>query len=100
MNAYAKIEHESIVKITSKGQVFLSKALREKGGMIPGGSVGISASENGDLIIRKVDGLAETPSQRSERVRAALTALRGKYPNPDGMSTDEYMKWLRGDWEP
>jgi antitoxin PrlF len=99
MNAHVKIEHESIVKITSKGQVFLSKALREKGGMVPGGSVGISANENGDLIVRKVYEGVESPEERSARIRAALEAATGIM-DLDGMSTDEYMKWLRGDWEP
>jgi antitoxin PrlF len=99
MNAHVKIEHESIVKITSKGQVFLSKALREKGGMVPGGSVGISANENGDLVMRKVDAGVESPEERSARIRAALEAATGIM-DLDGMSTDEYMKWLRGDWEP
>lgn len=98
MNAQTVIEHESIVKITSKGQVFLSKAIRQKGGIAPGASVGISANENGEIILRKIADSIETPDERSARVKAALEALRGKYKT--GRSTDEIMREIRGDWEP
>lgn len=100
MNAHSKIEHETVVKLTSKGQVFLSKAIRDKVGLVPGGSVGIRANEQGEVVLRAISERAETPEERGARIRAALEALRGKYPNPDGMTTDEYMRWLRGDQQP
>lgn len=60
MNGHVKFEHESIVKISSKGFVTLSKALLEKSGIGLGETVGVSANENGDLIIRKIDKDAES----------------------------------------
>lgn len=100
MGKVEKFEGETVVKLTSKGQVFLSKAVRERAGMAPGSSVAIRSNENGEVILRSVNDGVETPDERQARILAALEAIRGKYPNPDGMTTDEYMLWLRGDHQP
>ena len=100
MSSAARLSDEAVVKVTSKGQVFLSKAVREKAGITPGGSVAVRSNEQGEVVLRSVENRVETPDERAARVRAALEAIRGKYPNPDGMTTDEYMLWLRGDHQP
>lgn len=100
MVSMARMSDEAVVKVTSKGQVFLSKALREKAGITPGGSVAVRSNDQGEVVLRAVPGHVETPDERGARIKAALEALRGKYPNTDGRSTDEYMRWLRGDHQP
>ena len=94
MNAHTKIELETIVNMTVKGQVLIPKALRERNGLIPGGPVRVGLNERGETVVLP----AETPEQKEARIRLALDDLVGRY--PVGMGTDAYMRWLRGDWEP
>lgn len=101
MNAHSKIEQETLVNMTSKGQVLIPKALRDRAGLKAGQPVRVGTNDRGETVILPVEGAApETPEQRRARVLAAIDALAGKYPNPNGMTTDEYMRELRGDWEP
>lgn len=101
MNQLAPINHETTVNMTRKGQVLIPKAVRDLIGLVPGEAVRVGTNDRGEAVIvpakRRIE---ETVEQRSKRIRAALEAVAGKYPNPDGMTTDEYMVWLRGDWEP
>lgn len=94
MNAPTKIELETTVNMTVKGQVLIPKALRERNGLIPGGPVRVGLNERGETVVLP----AETTEQKEARIRSALEDLVGKY--PVGMGTDAYMRWLRGDWEP
>lgn len=88
-------------RLTSKAQVTIPKDVRIALGVKPGDLVRFDRAPDGTFTIAKGDEPAvETPEQRRIRIRAALEASVGKYPNPDGMTTDEYMKWLRGDWRP
>ena len=99
MNAHSKIEHETLVNMTSKGQVLIPKALRDRNGLVPNGPVRVGINDRGEtVVLPPVPQPAETPEQRKARIRAGLEALRGKYPS--GRSTDEIMRDLRGDWEP
>lgn len=101
MNAHTKIEHETLVNMTSKGQVLIPKAIRDLNGLVPNGPVRVGLNDRGETVVLPANGkLAETPEQKRARIRAALESVAGKYPNPGGMTTDEYMKWLRGDWQP
>jgi antitoxin PrlF len=86
-------------KLTSKAQVTAPKDVRAFLGVKPGDIVRFESDAQGRVALSKGEE-QEAPEARRDRMRAALSALRGKYPNPDGMSTDEYMVWLRGDWEP
>jgi antitoxin PrlF len=99
MNAQTKIEHETLVNMTSKGQVLIPKALRDRNGLIPNGPVRVGLNDRGETVILPNSPVnVETPEQRRARIRAALEAATGII--DIGMSTDEYMKELRGDWEP
>jgi antitoxin PrlF len=99
MNAQSKIDHETLVNMTSKGQVLIPKALRELNGLTPGGAVRVGTNDRGEtVILPATGGASETSTERQTRIRAALAALCGKY--PIGMSTDEYMREIRGDWQP
>ncbi|WP_298288486.1 AbrB/MazE/SpoVT family DNA-binding domain-containing protein [Novosphingobium sp.] len=101
MNAHSKIEQETLVNMTSKGQVLIPKALRDRAGLKAGQPVRVGTNDRGETVILPVDASQpETPEQRRDRVLAAIDAIAGKYPTPNGMSTDEYMRDLRGDWEP
>ena len=98
MTAQVPIEHETLVNMTSKGQVLIPKAIRDAQGLRPG-PVRVGVNGEGETVV--LPGYdCETPDERAARARAAIEAFRGKYPNPDGMNTDAYMRWLRGDWEP
>jgi antitoxin PrlF len=101
MNVHSKIERETLVNMTSKGQVLIPKELRDRHGLKPGEPVRVGENDRGETVVLPPSGKhLETPDQKKARIRKALEAISGKYPNPDGMTTDEYMKWLRGDWEP
>ena len=94
MNAQTKIEHETTVNMTVKGQVLIPKALRERNGLIPGAAVRVGLNDRGETVVLP----AETIEQKEARIRDALKNLVGRY--PVGMGTDAYMRWLRGDLEP
>lgn len=98
MGSVAALSDETVVKITSKGQVFLSKAIREKVGIAPGCSVAVRSNDQGEVVLRAVPERTETLEERRARIRTALDAATGII--DIGMSTDEFMKELRGDWEP
>jgi len=99
MNAQSKIEHETTVNMTSKGQVLIPKALRDLGGLVPNGPVRVGLNDRGETVVLPAQARSgETPEQRKVRVRAAIEAARGSI-SLGGMTTDEYMRWLRGDWE-
>ena len=100
MNAHTKIEFETAVNMTSKGQVLIPKVLRERGGLKPSGPVRVGLNDRGETVVLPPDQrLTETNEQKSARVRAALEAASGSI-SIDGKTTDEYMRWLRGDWQP
>jgi antitoxin PrlF len=100
MNAHSKIELETLVNMTSKGQVLIPKALRDRNGLVPNGPVRVGLNDRGETVVLPAQaGLAETKEQRKARIRAALESVRGSI-DLGGLTTDEYMREIRGDWEP
>lgn len=100
MNAHSKIEHETLVNMTSKGQVLIPKVVRDLNGLIPNGPVRVGINDRGEtVILPPEDGHGVTPEQRRMRFRQALDKVRGTI-DLQGLTTDEYMRELRGDWEP
>ncbi len=86
-------------KLTSKAQVTIPKDVRAALGVKPGDMVRFETDAKGNVSLLKGQSPSvETPEQRRARIRAALDAATGII--DIGMSTDEYMKELRGDWEP
>jgi len=71
--------------VTSKGQVTVPKAVRERLGIVPGSKVAFELAEDGRVVLVKVDG--ERPKSRFERLRGCADA---------GMTTDEIMALTRG----
>ena len=86
-------------KLTSKAQVTIPKDVREALGMKPGDLVRFDRDADGRVTISKGDPSGETREERKTRIRAALESAQGSI-SLGGMTTDEYMRWLRGDWEP
>ena len=100
MNAHTKIEHETLVNMTSKGQVLIPKALRDRNGLVPNGPVRVGLNDRGETVVLPAQARKdETREQRKARIMAALEAAEGTI-DLDGKTTDEYMIWLRGDWQP
>lgn len=100
MNAISRIEHETLVNMTSKGQVLIPKALRDMNGLLPNGPVRVGLNDRGEtVILRATPEQNETPEQRKARIWDALEAAAGCI-DLGGLTTDEYMRELRGDWEP
>jgi antitoxin PrlF len=77
-----------MVTVTSKGQVMLSKKIREAAGIKPGDEVEVRNTASGGVYIEK-PGAASAYRKRMEEV------VR-KYPIT-GATTDEIMLELRGD---
>ena len=100
MNASLTIEHETLVNMTSKGQVLIPKALRDRNGLVPNGKVRVGINDRGETVVLPPRPAPdETSEQRRARIRAALESVRGSI-DLGGLTTDEYMRDLRGDWEP
>jgi AbrB family looped-hinge helix DNA binding protein len=70
--------------VTSKGQVTIPQALRERLGIVPGSKVEFDLAEDGRVVMTKVD---------ATKVRSALEKWRGKLGR--GPTTDELMAMLR-----
>lgn len=100
MNAQSKIEYETLVNMTSKGQVLIPKDLRDRHGLKPGEPVRVGENDRGETVVLPAHTQREeTREQRIARIRGALESARGTI-DLGGMTTDEYMRELRGDWEP
>ena len=100
MNAPSKIEHETLVNMTSKGQVLIPKALRDRNGLVPNGPVRVGINDRGETVVLPAQPTAgETREQRKARIMAALKAATGII-DLGGLTTDEFMREIRGDREP
>ena len=77
--------------LTSKGQVTIPKRVRDGMGLKPGSKVEIEMQPGNVATIRPVRRMSKSDyAKRIEKVRGTLKL---------GMSTDEFMKFLRGDDE-
>lgn len=86
-------------RLTSKAQVTIPKDVRDELGVKPGDLVRFERDPDGRITLAKGDEPAiETVEQRRVRIHAALKAATGIIDL--GMSTDEFMREIRGDWEP
>ncbi len=87
-------------RLTSKSQVTVPKDVRVSLGVKPGDSIEFIRDGHGRItIVKGEDPSVETREERKARIMAALKAAEGTI-DLGGMTTDEYMRWLRGDWEP
>ena len=87
-------------RLTVKSQVTIPKDVRAALGVQPGDLVRFEKAADGRILLAKGDEpAAETPEQRRRRIRAALDSVRGSI-DLGGLTTDAYMRDVRGDWEP
>jgi AbrB family looped-hinge helix DNA binding protein len=76
------------MRVTSKGQVTIPIEMRRRYGIKTGAEVAFEASDRGLVIVVPED-------ERSRAFREALGRMKGSM-DLGGMTTDEYMNWLRG----
>lgn len=93
MNVQTKITEETRVNMTSKGQVLLPKAIRDKIGLVPGETVRVGINDRGEAVV--LPDHAQTPEARRAAIRASILSVAGTL--NAGMTTDEIMRELRGD---
>jgi AbrB family looped-hinge helix DNA binding protein len=80
------------MKITSKGQVTIPKAVRDQAGLHPHSDVTFEVLANRNVVIRLTSPAPVLSLRQSfERVRGSANARAFK-----GMGTDEFMAFLRG----
>lgn len=77
------------MRITSKGQVTIPKALRDELGFLPGTEVEFFPSDDGRLLVRK----ASSGRRRGEEAVAHLRRAGKNFT----MTTDEIMRLTRGE---
>jgi AbrB family looped-hinge helix DNA binding protein len=80
------------MRVTSKGQVTIPKAIREGAGLVEGSEVEFRL-EDGTVVMRRAKLRKRPGMTRGEK---AVAALRGTATKNRHLSTDEIMKLLRG----
>lgn len=76
--------------VTTKGQVTIPKQMREYLGLEPGSQVEFDYTADGQVVIRPAK-----PARKGKAPSRRFAALRGSGKRI-GMSTDEYMRLIRG----
>lgn len=79
------------MRITSKGQVTIPQAVREQAGLYPNSEVEFVVKPDGEVVLRPVSGVGSPIRTAFQKVRGSATARQFK-----DMSTDEFMRFLRG----
>ncbi|AOS80498.1 MULTISPECIES: AbrB/MazE/SpoVT family DNA-binding domain-containing protein [Hydrogenophaga] len=79
------------MKITSKGQVTIPQAVRERARLLPHSEVSFEVLPNGDVLLRAVKSAASPVRRAFERARGSANATGFK-----DMDSDAFMQWLRG----
>lgn len=99
MNAHTQITDVVDVNMTSKGQVLIPKAIRDRIGLRPGRPVVVGINDRDQVVVltpEEARRRIETVEERRARIRDAVKAIEGKY-DFGGGTTDEIMRDLRGD---
>ncbi|MBW9053814.1 AbrB/MazE/SpoVT family DNA-binding domain-containing protein [Rhizobium mesosinicum] len=79
------------MRVTEKGQVTIPKEIRDRLGIIPGSDVDFVADEKGARLV-VVSGQG---NRSNEDFESWINSVSGTL-DTGGMTTDEYMEWLRG----
>ncbi len=78
-------------RMTTKGQVTIPKRIRDYLGLKPGSEVEFEFGQNHEIVIKN------KKQRQKEPMESRFAALRGTLDL--GMTTDEFMRFLRGDPE-
>jgi AbrB family looped-hinge helix DNA binding protein len=81
------------MRVTTKGQVTIPKQIRDHLGIGPGSEVEFVATDEGARLVAVNENLSE--EEASRRFSDVLGRMAGTL-DLAGMTTDEYMVWLRG----
>ena len=79
------------MRLTSKGQVTIPQAVRDKAGLQPHSEVEFEVCANGDVLMRRAAPTSSPLRRAFEQVRGSANAAQFK-----DMGTDEFMKFIRG----
>lgn len=79
------------MRITSKGQVTIPQAVRERADLHPHSEVEFEVRDNGEVVLRPAAPAVSTVRAAFSRVRGSTNAAAFK-----GMGTDEFLRFLRG----
>ncbi|MFS2154703.1 AbrB/MazE/SpoVT family DNA-binding domain-containing protein [Rhizobium sp. Rhizsp42] len=78
------------MRVTEKGQVTIPKEIRDRLNIGPGSEVDFVISDQGAMLVKIGDSKAEIQS-----FEEWAKSVEGTF-DTQGMTTDEYMEWLRG----
>ena len=81
------------MRVTTKGQVTIPKQIRDHLGIGPGSEVQFVATDEGARLVAVNENISEDEAAR--RFKEVLDKMEGTL-DLGGMTTDEYMEWLRG----
>lgn len=81
------------MRVTTKGQVTIPKEIRDKLGIEPGSEVEFVVSGDVVTLVAREDD--EARQRRATAIIAWADRVAGTI-DLGGMTTDEYMEWLRG----
>ncbi|UVC16709.1 AbrB/MazE/SpoVT family DNA-binding domain-containing protein [Mesorhizobium onobrychidis] len=81
------------MRVTTKGQVTIPKEIRDRLGIGPGSEVEFLPTEDGVRVVAVNENISE--EEVSRRFSRILDQMAGTL-DLGGMTTDEYMEWLRG----
>ncbi|SIT54337.1 conserved hypothetical protein [Mesorhizobium prunaredense] len=81
------------MRVTTKGQVTIPKEIRDRLGIGPGSEVEFLPTEDGVRVVAVNENISE--EEASRKFSQLLDQMAGTL-DLGGMTTDEYMEWLRG----
>lgn len=81
------------MRVTAKGQVTIPKPIRDRLGIGPGSEVDFVTTDDGVHLVAVNENVSR--EEASRRFRETLDRMAGTL-DLGGLTTDEYMEWLRG----
>ncbi|TGQ12739.1 MAG: AbrB/MazE/SpoVT family DNA-binding domain-containing protein [Mesorhizobium sp.] len=81
------------MRVTTKGQVTIPKQIRDHLGIGAGSEVQFVATDEGARLVAVNENISEEEAAR--KFKEVLGKMEGTL-DLGGMTTDEYMEWLRG----
>ncbi|MET3581089.1 AbrB family looped-hinge helix DNA binding protein [Mesorhizobium robiniae] len=81
------------MRVTTKGQVTIPKEIRDRLGIGPGSEVEFLPTDDGVRVVAVNEDISE--EEASRKFSRLLDQMAGTL-DLGGMTTDEYIEWLRG----